>query len=76
MTVFCEVKYPSEEEDTRACQSPMKTVTQILPLEATTMNNPSSRSGVTAEAIAGATAGVKTGALIDLDRGTESTMIT
>ena len=31
----------------------MKTVTQILPLEAMTVNNPIDRSGVTAGAIAG-----------------------
>ena len=55
----------------------MKTVTQILPLEATTVNNPSDRNGVTAGVIAGAiaeaisgaitgeTAGVTAGALID-----------
>ena len=36
----------------------MKTVTLILPLEATTVNNPSNSSGVTAGAIAGATSGV------------------
>ena len=33
----------------------MKNVTQILPLEETTVNNPSNSSGVTAGAIAGAT---------------------
>ena len=43
----------------------MKNVTLILPLEATTVNNPSDRSGVTAGAIAGATSGVTAGALID-----------
>ena len=47
----------------------MKTVTQILPLEATTVNNPSDSSGVTAGAIAGAIAGeiagVTAGELID-----------
>ena len=36
----------------------METVTLILPLEATTVKNPSNSSGVTAGAIAGATAGV------------------
>ena len=36
----------------------METVTLILPLEATTVNNPSDSSGLTAEAISGATAGV------------------
>ena len=36
----------------------METVTLILPLEATTMNNPSDISGVTAGALEGATAGV------------------
>ena len=47
----------------------MKTITQILPLEETAVNNPIDSSGVTAGvtpgAIAGATAGVKAGALID-----------
>ena len=69
MTVLCEVKHPSEEKDTWAGQSPMKTVTQILPLEETTLNNPSNSSGVTAGVTAGAIAGVTTGvtseALID-----------
>ena len=41
----------------------MKTVTHIMPLEATTVNNPSNISGVTAGAIAGATAGVTSGAI-------------
>ena len=36
----------------------METVTLILPLEATTVNNPSNSSQVTTGAIAGATAGV------------------
>ena len=36
----------------------METVTLILSLEAKTVNNPSDISGVTAEAIAGETAGV------------------
>ena len=58
MTVFYEVKHPSEEEDTLAQQSPMETVTLILPLEETTVNNPSDISGVTVGAIAGSTAGV------------------
>ena len=40
----------------------MKTVTQILTLEATTVKNPSDSSGVTARAIAGVTAGVTAGA--------------
>ena len=69
MTVSCEVEHPSKEEDTRYRQSPMKNVTQILPLEATTVNNPSDSNGVTAGAISGAiagvTAGVTAGALID-----------
>ena len=47
----------------------MKTITLILSLEATTMDNPSDISGVTAGAIsgaiAGAIAGVTAGALID-----------
>ena len=63
MTVFYDVKHPSREEDTCAQQSPMETVTLILPLEATTMNNPSYGSGVTAGAIAGATAEVTAGAV-------------
>ena len=37
LSVFCQVKYPSEEEDTRAWQSPMVTVTLIMPLEMTTV---------------------------------------
>ena len=49
-----------------------QTVTLILPLEVTTVNNPSDSSGV----IAGEIAGVKSGALIDSDRATESAMIT
>ena len=57
MTVFCEVEHPSEEEDTRAWQSPMKTVTLILPIEATTVNNPSVSSAVTIVVIEGVTAG-------------------
>ena len=36
----------------------METVTLILPLEATTVNNPIDRSGVTAGEISGATAAV------------------
>ena len=36
----------------------METVNLILPLEATTVKNPSDSSGVTVGAIAGATAGV------------------
>ena len=43
----------------------METVTLILPLEATTNINPSDGSGVTAGEIAGATAGVTEGALIE-----------
>ena len=43
----------------------MKTVTLILPLEATTNINPSDISGVIEGAIAGATAGVTAGFLID-----------
>ena len=47
----------------------MKTVTQVLPLEATAVKNPSDSSGVTAGvtagAIAGTTAGVTAGALIE-----------
>ena len=65
MTIFYEVEHPSEEEDTRAQQSPMETVTLILNLEATTVNNPSDSSGVTAGVIVGVIAGVTVGALID-----------
>ena len=43
----------------------METVTLILPLEATTVNNPSDSSGVTAGVIAGAIEGVTEGAFID-----------
>ena len=43
----------------------MKTVTQILPLADTTVNNPSDSSGVIAGAIAGVTTGVTSEALID-----------
>ena len=43
----------------------MKTVTLILPLEATNVNNPSDSSGVTAGAIAGEITGVIPGVLID-----------
>ena len=39
----------------------MKTVNLILPLEATTANNPRKISGVTAGAIAGVTAGAIAG---------------
>ena len=41
MTVFYNVKHPCREEDTRALHSLIETVTLILPLEATTVNNPS-----------------------------------
>ena len=43
----------------------METVTLILPLEATTVNNPSNSRVVTAGVIAGAIAGVTSGALIE-----------
>ena len=65
MTVFYKVKHPSEEEDTRAYQLLIETVTLILPLEATTNINPSDSSGVILEAISGATAGVTAVALIE-----------
>ena len=58
LTVFYEIEHPSEEEDTRAQQSPMETDTPILPLEDTTVNNPSNRSVVIAGAIAGSIVGV------------------
>ena len=41
MTVFYDVEYPSREEDQSAQQSLIKTITLILPLEETTVNNPS-----------------------------------
>ena len=65
MTVFYDVEHSSEEDDTCAQQSPIETVTLILPLEVTTVNNPNNSSGVIAGAIAVVTAGVKAGALID-----------
>ena len=43
----------------------MKTVTLVLPLEATTDINPSDSSAVTVGAISGVTAGVIAEALID-----------
>ena len=43
----------------------METVTLILPLEATAVNNPSDSSGVTEGKIAGAIEGVTAGALIE-----------
>ena len=43
----------------------MKTVTLILPIKATTVNNPINISGVTVGAIAEATEGVTAGVLID-----------
>ena len=53
----------------------MKTVTLILPLEETTNINPSDSSGVTAGAIAEATASVTAEALIDYDRAMDSATI-
>ena len=52
----------------------METVTLILPLEATTVNNPSDSSGVTAGEIAGATEGVKEAAAEQ--QGSDSGLIT
>ena len=49
MTVFYDVEHPSREENQSAQQSPMETVTLILTLEATTVNNPSNSSGVRVE---------------------------
>ena len=43
----------------------METVTLILPLEATTVNNLSDSIGVTASVIAGVAAAVTSGALIE-----------
>ena len=43
----------------------METITLILNLEATTVNNPSDSSGKTAGVIAGVISGVTVGALID-----------
>ena len=54
MTVFCKAEHPSEEEDTRASQSPMKTITPILPLEATTVSD--SRSDSRSDTVAKAEA--------------------
>ena len=65
MNVFCEVEHPSEEEETPSRPSPMKTVTLILPLEATTDINPSDNSGVAAEVTAGMIAVVTPGVLVD-----------
>ena len=65
MIVFNKVEHPSEEEDKRAQQSQMKTVTLILPLEKTTVNYPSDSSVVTAVAISGAIVGVTAGSLIE-----------
>ena len=53
----------------------MKNVTLILSLEAMTVNNPSDSSGVTAGAIAGTTAAVTEGALIDKKIATDSATI-
>ena len=50
----------------------METITLILPLGATTVNNPSFSSGVTAGAISGVTSGT----LIEQDRSTYSATIT
>ena len=65
MTVFYGAELCYWQEDTRALQSPMATVTLILPLETTTVNNPSdsmsdSRSDSRGDsgATAGATAAV------------------
>ena len=57
MNVFNKVKHLSDGENKCAQQSPMKTVTLIMPLEATTVNNPINSSGVTAGAISGVTSG-------------------
>ena len=54
----------------------METVTLILTLEAMPVNNPSNSSGVKAGAIEVATAAVTAVALIDLDRATDSAIIT
>ena len=54
----------------------METVTLIISLEATTVNNTSNSSGVTEGEIAGATAGVTPGELIEYDRATDSATIT
>ena len=43
----------------------METVTLILPLEATTVNNPSDSNGVTEGVKAGGTAGLKEGVLTE-----------
>ena len=49
LTVFYNVKHRYEQEDTCASQSLMEIITLILPLEATTFNNPNdsrSKNGV------------------------------
>ena len=65
MTFSYKVEHPSEEEDTRAQQSPMETVNLILPLEMMTVNNPNNSSVVTAGEMVEATAGMTAGALIE-----------
>ena len=40
---FSTIQKRYKQEDTRSWQSQMKTITLILPLEVTTMNNPSNR---------------------------------
>ena len=52
----------------------MKTITLILPLELTTVNNPSDRSGEKAGAIAGRTEGLTAAA--EEQQQTESELIT
>ena len=75
MNFFCEGKHPSDEEDTRARKSPIKTVTVILPLEAMTNINPSNISGVAAGVTEGVIVVVTSGALVDEDRATDSSTI-
>ena len=65
MTVFKKVENPSEDVDIRTRQSLIETVTLILPLELTTMNNKSKFSVLTAGEIAGAIAGVTAVVLIE-----------
>ena len=61
LTVFYDAKHRYEQEDTNASQSPMETITLILPLKAATVNNPSnsrSNSRSDSRGNSGATSGV------------------
>ena len=54
----------------------METIALILPFQATTVNNPSNSSGVTAGAISGEITGVTAVLLIEYDRSTDSALMT